>query len=100
MTSDDELPVFISILELILEPYKLVSTFIKLIGGVVVLNIVHCIENKDRNVLAHVSSVVASIHHSCFYISVFNQFTVAGLIVEPQVVDVGIIDWFLTLLSG
>jgi len=101
MTSNDKFAVSAHrALKLIFKPLKLMHPFIELVSRIVVFNVVHGVEDEDGNVLRDICSVVATVHHSVLDSSVFDKLFISWLVIEPQIVQHGVVDWFLGLVGG
>jgi len=101
MTSDDELTgSSYGVLELELEPIKLVLVLLELVSGVIILNVVHGVQDEYRYVLRYICSVVATVHHSGVDGLVLEELTVTWLVIEPQIVNVWVVSRLLILEGG
>jgi len=101
MTSNDELTgSSYGVLELELEPIKLVLVLLELISCVVILNVVHGVQDEYRNVLRYICPVVATVHHSGVDGLVLEELTVTWLVIEPQIVNVWVVSRLLILEGG
>jgi len=101
MTSNDELTgSSYGVLELELEPIKLVLVLLELVSRVIILNVVHGVQDEYRYVLRYICPVVATVHHSGVDGLVLEELTVTWLVIEPQIVNVWVVSRLLILEGG
>lgn len=101
MTSDNELTSSsYSTLKLVFEPIKLVLVLLELVSCVVVLNVVHGVQDEYRYVLRYICPVVATVHHCCVDSFVLEELSVTRLVIEPEIVNVWVVGRLLLLKGG